>query len=94
MEDPRSVIGYIANYATAKSNTTHCKGICHRFKTPRPVGVKGKDPFETHRYCRKCTEWFDKKNVYKLAYCPCCHMRVATKSRKSKAIGTKKKRYI
>jgi len=82
-----------------KIGRSYCNGICHRFSTPKPkTGGKSKvkgDPYETHSYCRKCGGvWMPKAAIVKGIYCPCCHIRVANKSRSSKAKGNKKKVYL
>ena len=82
-----------------KIQRTYCNGICHRFATPKPrTGSRTKttgDPYETHSYCRKCGGvWMPKEVTIKGIRCPCCNIRVANKSRSSKAKGNKKKVYL
>lgn len=70
---------------------THCKGVCDRYKSPKPNW--GKDPYETHSYCRRCGGvWMKKEDTIK-SRCPCCNWLTANKSRKSKSMGSNKKVY-
>jgi ribosomal protein L37E len=70
---------------------SYCKGVCDRYKSSKPNW--GKDPYETHSYCRKCGGvWMKKEDTIK-SRCPCCNWQVSNKSRKSKSIGSKKKVY-
>jgi ribosomal protein L37E len=81
---------------------SYCKGICNRYKSPKPTvnnfvksddSVWGKDPYETHSYCRVCGGiWMKKEDTIK-SRCPCCNFLTANKSRKSKSVGSKKKVY-
>jgi len=78
---------------TRQLGLDYCKGICNRYKSPKPNHCK--DPYETHSYCRKCGGvWMKKEDTIKGLYCPCCKIRVANRSRKRKAIGSKNKVYI
>jgi hypothetical protein len=75
---------------------SYCKGVCIRYKSPKPNW--GKDPYETHSYCRKCGGiWMKKESCIvgknNALRCPCCNWLTANKSRKSKSIGSKKKVY-
>lgn len=86
---------------------SHCKGICDRYKSPKPTvnnfvksddSVWGKDPYETHSYCRKCDGVWMKKESCTVGKngalrCPCCNWLTANKSRKSKSVGSRKKVY-
>lgn len=78
-----------------KIGRNYCNSICHRFSTPKPrTGSRSKtegDPYETHSYCRKCGGiWLPKDVIVRGIYCPCCHIRVANKSRSSKAKAREK----
>jgi DNA-directed RNA polymerase subunit RPC12/RpoP len=84
---------YVKPHSLQVGGRTFCKGICERIKSPKPNW--GKDPYETHSYCRKCGGvWMKKEDVSQGVRCPCCNFKVANKSRKSKALGVKKKAYI
>jgi ribosomal protein L37E len=72
------------------NGNTYCNGLCVRFKSSKPGG----DPYETHAYCRKCGGVWMEKKILKKSRCPCCNFLAANKSRKSNAIGSKKKVYI
>jgi ribosomal protein L37E len=72
--------------------TVYCKGICDRYKSPKPNW--GKDPYETHSYCRRCGGvWMKKEDTIK-SRCPCCNWQVANKSRKRTAMSNIKRKYV
>ena len=93
---------YVKPHSNQVGGRTYCKGICNRYKSPKPTvnnfvksddSVWGKDPYETHSYCRVCGGvWMKKESLIK-SRCPCCNFLTANKSRKSKSVGSRKKVY-
>ena len=50
---------------------TCCHGICSNLKKQQGEKRPKILPYLTHRQCRVCNVWFDRK-VFKKARCPCC----------------------
>ncbi len=86
--------GTVGVHMLATKQGKYCRGLCARFAQGRPIGKV----YETHDLCRSCGNnygiWILKKDVIvsKLGQrrCPCCNMRVKTKSSKSHHQLTKK----
>jgi len=57
-----------------------CRGICKPAKFPRWNIAR----YDTHVYCRVCTNWSLRSDVWKKVYCQCCHTRVAWKPKARK----------
>jgi hypothetical protein len=92
MEGSWNIIGPITTRGKVpKTNTNnmsqqfgkqHCKDICDRFSSGRPIGKA----YLTHHYCSICAKWLthDVCPIVKLTpRCPCCKKRVRTKTIKT-----------
>lgn len=71
------------NTMTQAYGKPFCKDICSRYSSGRPIGKA----YETHHFCTRCGVWLEHSTcpIVKLTpRCPCCKMRVKTKSVKRK----------